>query len=166
MESRFLDQIKEDASRYGQAIGHAGQLHLIGIVSRVLGLFLLIFTLTLLALALFSFVAVAAVAALAAYMPVWAAALIIGSVYVVLIVIAILCRRTLFVHPFIKLLSKHLIATQEQLEVEVMKADHEVELENVRIAAKVENATLAFDFYAGLVNRAWDWLTGKLKQQS
>lgn len=166
MESNILEQIKDDATRYGQALGNAGQLRLIGVVSRVLGLFLLIFTLILCALALFSFIAIAAIDALAVYMPVWAAALVIGSAYIVLIIIAIVCRQALFVHPFIKLLSKQLIATQEQLDIEVMKADHELELENVRIGAKVENVSLAFDFYAGLVNRVWDWLTGKLKQQS
>lgn len=166
MESGFLEQVKEDATRYGQALGHAGQLRLIGVVSRVLGLFLLIFTIILLALALFSFVAIAAIDALASCMPVWAAALIIGSTYLVLIIIAILCRQALFVHPFIKLLSKQLIATQEQLDLEVMKADYEVELETVRIESKVENVSVAFDFYAGLINRLWDWLTAKLKQQS
>ena len=47
-------------------------------------------------------------------MPVWAASLIIGSTYIVLIIIALACRKQLFIHPFIKMLSKQ-ITTEEEL---------------------------------------------------
>ena len=122
MENELIEKIKTEATVYGKALGNVGKLRLIGIVSRVLGLFLFIFTLVLCALALFTFGAVAAIDAMSAFMPVWAAALIISSAYVVLIVIAIVCRKTLFIHPFISLMSKQLITSQEQLDIETLKA--------------------------------------------
>ena len=59
MENDFFAQLKQDLAEYGKALGEVGQLRLVGIVSRVLGLFLLIFTLVLCALAVFAFIAVA-----------------------------------------------------------------------------------------------------------
>ena len=164
MENELFEKIKSEATVYGKAIGHVGRLHLIGLISRVLGLFLLIFTVILCVLALFTFGAVAAIDVMGNYMPVWAAALIIGSVYLVIILVAVLCRRQLFVQPFIALLSKHLIHTQEELDIETLKATHEVELQTVRIETRIENATRELDFYASLITRVWKWITGKLRR--
>ena len=164
MENELFEKIKSEATVYGKAIGHVGRLHLIGLISRVLGLFLLIFTVILCVLALFTFGAVAAIDVMGNYMPVWAAALIIGSVYLVIILVAVLCRRQLFVQPFIALLSKHLIHTQEELDIETLKATHEVELQTVRIETRIENATRELDFYASLITRVWKWITDKLRR--
>ena len=164
MENELFEKIKSEATVYGKAIGHVGRLHLIGLISRVLGLFLLIFTVILCVLALFTFGAVAAIDVMGNYMPVWAAALIIGSVYLVIILVAVLCRRQLFVQPFIALLSKHLIHTQEELDIETLKATHEVELQTVRIETRIENATRELDFYASLITRVWKWITDKLSR--
>ena len=158
----MIEQIKREATTFGKALGNAGRWHLIGIVSRVLGLFLLIFTLVLCVLALFTFGAVAAIDVMAQYMPVWAAALIISSLYLLLIVVAILCRKPLFVHPFIRLLSKHVICTQEELVLETLKAEHEVDLQKVKIETRVENATREINFYANLLSRLWKTLSGWL----
>jgi len=162
MENEFFEKIKEETLVYGKAVGKAGRLHIIGIVSRVLGLFLLLFTLILCALALFTFGAVAAIDAMSVYMPVWAAALIISSAYLILIIVVIVCRKQLFIHPFISLLSKQLISTQEQLELETLKAEHDVELQTVRLETRIDNATREINFYANLINRVWNWLTAKL----
>ena len=164
MENELFEKIKSEATVYGKAIGHVGRLHLIGLISRVLGLFLLIFTVILCVLALFTFGAVAAIDVMGNYMPVWAAALIIGSVYLVIILVAVFCRRQLFVQPFIALLSKHLIHTQEELDIETLKATHEVELQTVRIETRIENATRELDFYASLITRVWKWITDKLRR--
>lgn len=160
----MIEQIKQEATTFGKALGKAGKLHLIGIVSRVLGLFLLIFTLVLCVLALFTFAAVAAIDMMAQYMPVWAAALIISSTYLLLIIVAILCRKPLFVHPFIRLLSKHVIGTQEELALETLKAEHEVDLQKVKIETQVENATREINFYANLLSRLWNTLSGWLRK--
>ena len=71
METTFYESIKNEAVTYGKSIGRVGQLRLIGIISRVLGLFLLIFNIVLCVFALFAFGAVAAIDALSHYMPEW-----------------------------------------------------------------------------------------------
>lgn len=160
----MIEQIKQEATAFGKAVGNAGKWHLIGVISRVLGLFLLIFTVVLCALALFTFGAVAAIDAMSACMPVWAASLIIGSAYLLLIIVAILCRRPLFVHPFIRLLSKHVIGTQDELDLMTLKAEHEVDLQKVKIETQVENATREINFYANLVSRVWKILRGWIRK--
>ena len=165
MENELIEKIKTEATVYGKALGNVGKLRLIGIVSRVLGLFLFIFTLVLCALALFTFGAVAAIDAMAAFMPVWAAALIISSAYVVLIIIAIVCRKTLFIHPFISLMSKQLITSQEQLDIETLKAEHEVELQNVKLETRVENATRELNSYINLATRVWRLVSGFFRKR-
>jgi hypothetical protein len=164
MENEFFEQLKEEATVYGKAVGQVGKLRLIGIVSRVLGLFLLIFTVVLCVLAIFSFGAVAAIDAMANCMPVWAAALIIGSAYLVLIVLVIAFRRKLFVHPFIALMTKQMIRSQEELDIETLKANHEVEMQNVRFETRIENATRELNLYANLFTRLWSWISGKLRK--
>ena len=128
METEFFNQIKGEITEYGKSLGEVGRLRLIGIISRVLGLFLLIFTVVLCALALFTFAAVAVIDILANYMPVWSAALIIGSVYIVLIVIALVCQKALFIHPFIRLLSRQ-IASEEELTLRTMEAEHQARMQ-------------------------------------
>lgn len=163
MEAELLDKIKDETTNYGKALGQAGKLHLIGIVSRVLGLFLLIFTLILCVLALFTFGAVAAIDAMSAHMPVWAAALIIGSAYLVLTVVVILARKPLFIHPFIALLSKQLVSTEEELKLETMKAEHAVELQQIKIQAEVESATQRVNVVLSLLSRLWAMVLGRKK---
>jgi len=161
MENEFFNEVKNEVTEYGKSVGEVGKLRLIGIISRVLGLFLLILTLVLCALAIFTFGAVAIIDILSAYMPVWAASLIIGSTYIVLIVIALACRKQLFIHPFIKMLSKQ-ITTEEELALKTMEAEHKAELQQVRMQCQVENATRELDFYASLLSRAWDAIKGLL----
>ena len=164
MENDFMTQIKDELAEYGKAVGKIGQLRLIGIISRVLGLFLLIFTVVLCALALFTFAAVALIDILANYMPVWAAALIIGSTYVVLIVVAIVCRKPLFIHPFIKLLTSQ-IGTEEELALKTIEAESEARIQRVRIENKVENATRELELYTNLLLRGWNFLKGLLRKR-
>lgn len=161
MENEFFNEVKNEVTEYGKSVGEVGKLRLIGIISRVLGLFLLILTLVLCALAIFTFGAVAIIDILSAYMPVWAASLIIGSTYIVLIIIALACRKQLFIHPFIKMLSKQ-ITTEEELALKTMEAEHKAELQQVRMQCQVENATRELDFYASLLSRAWDAIKGLL----
>lgn len=163
MENEIFEQIKSELTEYGKSVGEVGRLKLIGIISRVLGLFLLIFTLLLCVLALFTFGAVAAIDAMSAHMPVWAASLIIGSAYIVLIIIAIACRKQLFIHPFIKLLSKE-ISTEEELALKTMEAEHHAELQSVRMECHVENATRELNFYMNLFSRVWNLITGKIRK--
>ena len=159
MENNFFAELKQELAEYGKALGEVGQLRLIGIISRVLGMFLLIFTLVLCALALFAFIAVALIDVLSSYLPVWASALIVGSIYVVLILLAIVCRKPLFIHPFIKLMTKQ-IRSEEELALKTIEAEHKAELAQVRITGEVENATREFNFVVSLFSRLWDIIKG------
>ena len=164
MENEFTAQIKQELAEYGKALGEAGQLRLVGIVSRTLGLFLLIFTLTLCVLALFSFIAVALIDVLETWLPLWAAALIVGSTYILLIILAILCRRPLFINPFIKLLSKQARSEQE-LALKTIEAEHKAELASMRLRGQVEEATREVTFLFSLLTRAWNALKGLLRRK-
>lgn len=155
MENAFFAQVKQELAQYGEALGKAGELRLVGIVSRVLGLFLLILALVLCALALFAFIAVAIIDVLSFYLPLWAAALIVGSFYVILIIIAIVCRKPLFIHPFIKLLTKQ-IKSEEELALKTIEAEHKAEVSRVMLYSHVENATREVTFYAGLFSHLWE----------
>jgi membrane protein implicated in regulation of membrane protease activity len=155
MANGFFNQVKGELTEYSKALGTVGRLRLIGIISRVLGLFLLILTVVLCALALFTFGAVAAIDAMSACMPVWAAALIIGCSYIVLIILAIVCRKPLFVHPFIKLMTKQ-IKSEEELALKIIEAEHAVDLQNTRMQCQIENATREWDFYVNLFSRLRD----------
>lgn len=159
MDNSFFAELKQELAEYGKALGEVGQLRLIGIISRVLGMFLLIFTLVLCALALFAFIAVALIDVLSSYLPVWASALIVGSIYVVLILLAIVCRKPLFIHPFIKLMTKQ-IRSEEELALKTIEAEHKAELAQVRITGEVENATREFNFVVSLFSRLWDVIKG------
>ena len=163
MENDVFEQIKQEVSTYGQSMGEVGRLRLVSVVSRVLGLFLLIFTIVLCVFALLAFGAVAAIHALSACMPIWAASLIIGSIYIVLIAVTIMCRKQLFINPFIHLMDKQ-VHTEEELALKTMEAEHKAELQRVRMECQVENATRELDFYANLLSRAWNFITGKLRR--
>jgi predicted membrane protein len=163
MENEVFDQVKTEITEYGKSLGEVGRLRLIGIVSRVLGLFLLIFTIVLCVFAVLSFGAVSAIHALSACMPVWAASLLIGTLYIVLIILAIVFRKPLFIHPFIGLLAKQ-IHSEEELALKTMEAEHKAELQRVRLECHVENATRELNFYADLFSRAWNFITGKLRK--
>lgn len=164
MENAFFAQVKQELAQYGEALGKAGELRLVGIVSRVLGLFLLILALVLCALALFAFIAVAIIDVLSFYLPLWAAALIVGSFYVILIIIAIVCRKPLFIHPFIKLLTKQ-IKSEEELALKTIEAEHKAEVSRVMLYNHVENATREVTFYANLFSRAWDAVKRLLRRK-
>ena len=160
MEKEMLEQLKEEVTSCGTSFGEVGRLRLVGAVSRIAGQFLLIFTIVLFVFAFLSFGAVAAINAMSAVMPVWGAALIMGGVYVVLIIIAIACRKPLFIHPFIKLMNKE-TATEEELALKTMEAEHKAEIQYIRLESRVENATRELSLYANLVSRVWAWLKGK-----
>ena len=164
MEKTFFEQLKEELLIAAKAVGNVGRLRLVAIVSRILGLFLLIFTLVLCIFALLAYGSVAAINALSACMPVWSSALIMVGVFVILMLIAIALRRTLFINPFIRLMTDQLIASEEQLALKEVHAVHEAELEAVRMQTRVENATRELNFYVSLYRRIRGAIAGLWKK--
>lgn len=164
MKNEFFSQVKAELSDYSKSLGEVGKLHLIGMISRVLGLFLLIFTVVLCLLALLTFGAIAALDALAAVMPLWAAALIVSCAYILIIILAIVCRGPLFINPFIALMTKQVAKTERELELQTMEAVHKADMHRVHMESQIENATREIDFYTRLIQRIWNFITAKLRK--
>ena len=160
MENDFVSQVKSELTEYSKSLAEIGKLRLIGIVSRVLGLFLLILTVVLCAIGLFAFASVAAINALTACMPLWAAALIVGAVFLLLIILAIVCRKTLFVHPFIHLMSNQ-IRSEEELALRTIEAENNAQLQRVKMECRVQNATQQFHFVTSLIGKIWNLFVKK-----
>ena len=160
MENDFVSQVKSELTEYSKSIAEIGKLRLIGIVSRVLGLFLLILTVVLCAIGLFAFASVAAINALTASMPLWAAALIVGAVFLLLIILAIVCRKPLFVHPFIRLMSNQ-IRSEEELALRTIEAENNAQLQRVKMECRVQNATQQFHFVTSLIGKIWNLFVKK-----
>ena len=97
-------------------------------------------------------------------MPLWAAALILGAGYILLIFVVIACRKPLFIHPFIRLMSKQL-RSEEELALKTLEAEHQAELDYLRIENRVENATREVNFYISFIGRAWSWLSSLLHKK-
>lgn len=126
MENQFLEQVQTDAKAYAQTLTTVGKLRIVGGVSRALGLFLFILTTVLLVFAVLSFGAVAAIIGLSFCIPTWAAALVVGGVYALLIVVAIIFRKRLFINPFVRMLSGVLFAEEgRQAEEERLRKEAE-----------------------------------------
>lgn len=160
MENDFVSQVKSELTEYSKSLAEIGKLRLISIVSRVLGLFLLILTVVLCAIGLFAFASVAAINALTACMPLWAAALIVGAVFLLLIILAIVCRKPLFVHPFIRLMSNQ-IRSEEELALRTIEAENNAQLQRVKMECRVQNATQQFHFLTSLIGKIWNLFVKK-----
>lgn len=105
MASEFINQVKADASAYLKTETLVSKLRIVGALSKVLGLFLLVLTLILLAFGVAAFGGVAAVIGLSHYMPVWAAALVMGGIFILVAIFIYALRKKLFINPFVAILS-------------------------------------------------------------
>ena len=163
MDHDVIGQIKREVSLYGQSLGEVGRLRLIRLISRVLGLFLLMFIVLLLVFALLSFGAVAIIDALTNHMPLWAAALILGVLYLLLIAVVIACRKPLFVHPFIKLMDSE-ISTEEELALKMIEAKHNVELQSIELNNQVAGATQSLNLILSIIGRIWRFIFSRKRK--
>ena len=162
--TEFVNEVKSEIADYGKSLTEVGKLRLAGMVSRVLGLFLLLLAVLLCIVGVFTFAAIAAIAAMSLYMPVWAASLIVVGVYVLLLFVLLAFRKPLFVHPFIALMTGK-AKTERDLDMQILDAKHNAELQRVRIEGQVETATRELDFYTRLVQRIWNYFTGEKKEE-
>ena len=81
------------------------RLSLLEKLSRILGLVLLALVVVLLLFAVLTFGALALVFVLAQWLPLWSSFLIIGAVYLLLMVLAVVFRRKWFINPIVGALS-------------------------------------------------------------
>ena len=92
------EQVRSEVESFAKAEYEVARLRLIGSVSHMVGSLLLTLCLILIAFAVLAFCAVAAVLALAQCLPAWAACLIVGAVYLLLIPVLLACSKVLFVN--------------------------------------------------------------------
>ena len=126
MDNNYIDQVQTDLKAYVKTQMTIGKLQLVGGISRILGIFLLTLTIILLLFALLSFLAVSAISALSIALPLWASALIMAAFYLLLILIAIVCRKQLFINPFVRRMSQIFFAREKQeMEEEQLRKEAE-----------------------------------------
>jgi len=126
MENDFLNEVQNDVKAYAKTLTTVGKLRLVGGISRVLGLFLLILTTVLLIFGFLALCSVAAIHGLSYCMPVWLAALVVGALYLIFIVIVIVQRKKLFINPFVRTLSSIFFA-EEARRIEELRLRKEAE---------------------------------------
>ena len=125
--------ILSDVQKFAKAEYDIVRYRLVDYISRMVGALFMAISLLLIVFAILTFGAGAAVFALAQCMPTWAACLIIGGVFVILVPVVIFGSTLLFVNPIVRKLSG--IKNAEQLQLETLKAEGEVAVQKERISS-------------------------------
>lgn len=94
------------------------RLSLLEKLSRIFGLVLVVLVSILLVFTMLAFVALALVFVLAQWMPMWAACLIMGAVFLLQLIATIVFRKRLFINPVVSALSAILFAKDDEAEKE------------------------------------------------
>ncbi len=115
MSGEQLQELRRDIEALVKTELTLGKLQIVAAGSKIIGYVLLVLTLILLVFAVLAFAAFAAVNALALCMPMWAACLTVGAVYVLIAIIVVLMRESLFINPLVKKLSAILFAEEGRL---------------------------------------------------
>lgn len=94
------------------------RLSLLEKLSRIFGLVLVVLVSILLVFTMLAFVALALVFVLAQWMPLWAACLIMGAMFLLQLIASIVFRKRLFINPVVGALSAILFAKDDEVEKE------------------------------------------------
>lgn len=133
MDTSKYNELLESAKRYLNTRYDLLLLSLLEKLSRILGLVVLVIVAVLLAFAAFAYGGLALAFALSKVIPLWAACLIMGGVFLLLLAVAIVFRKQWFINPMVAALSailfspsQHKPATEEESEALARKEeDHE-----------------------------------------
>lgn len=147
------EQILTEVESYAKAEYAVVRYRAIDKISRVVGSFLLTICLILVAFAVLSFCAVAAVFVLAQYVPAWAACLIIGAIYLMLIPVLIACSKVLFVNPIIRMLSG--LKNSEDLRYETARAEGMAAVQRERMNGHLLFAKAVVNHCSNMIQMAW-----------
>ncbi|MGN0234915.1 MAG: phage holin family protein [Paludibacteraceae bacterium] len=105
MSDEQYQQLLSDTRSYLNTQCDLLRLNLLEKLSRIIGLILFALVAILLVFAIFGFSAVALAFVLAQWLPLWASFLIIGGVFLLVLVLAIVFRKQWFVNPIVSALS-------------------------------------------------------------
>jgi len=147
------EQILSEVETFAKAEYDVARFKVIDNVSRVVGSLLLTICLILIAFAVLSFCAAAAVFALAQCMPMWAACLIVGAFYLLLIPVLIACSKTMFVNPIVHKLSG--LKDSEELKYETLRAEGHAAVQRERISGQIRYARTMYNYYSRLMQTIW-----------
>lgn len=147
------DQILSEVETFAKAEYELARLRVIDNISRAVGLLLLSICLILVAFAVLAFCAAAAVVALGYCLPMWAACLIVGGVYLLLIPILIACSKPLFINPIVRKLSG--LKNSEELKYETLRAEGCAAVQRERINGHLRFAKAMYNYYTQLMQTAW-----------
>lgn len=148
------DQILSEVETFAKAEYEVARLQVIDSTSRLVGSLLLTICLILVAFAVLAFCAAAAVVALAQCLPTWAACLIVGAVYLLLIPILIACSKPLFINPVVRKLSGQ--KNSEELKYEMVRAEGRAAVQRERMNGHLRFATAMYNHYLQLAQTAWN----------
>lgn len=118
MENSEYKKLVEDGKKYLETRVSLLKLDLLDKLSQIIGIIVLVLIVALLLMTALAFFAAAAVGALCNLMPMWVACVIVGSLFVILIVLCIAFQTKWFVNPIIRRLSG-IIFPEETEEKEV-----------------------------------------------
>jgi hypothetical protein len=156
------EQILSEAETFVKAEYELARLQVIDSTSRVVGSLLLTICLILIAFAVLSFCAYAAVFALAQCVPTWAACLIVGAFYLLLIPLLVACSKALFVDPIVRKLSG--LKNSEELKYETLRAEGRAAVQRERMNGHVRFAQSLYNHYVNLVQTAWSTIRSLFKK--
>lgn len=128
-------QLPSEVEQLAKAKYEVVRLRTIEKVSHMIGKLFLTLCIILIAFAVLAFGAVAAVIALSQCVPAWAACLIVGAVYLLLIPILAACIKPLFVNPVVKLLSG--LKNLEELRYEIVRAESKAAIHQERLSGVI-----------------------------
>ncbi|MBR2165739.1 MAG: phage holin family protein [Paludibacteraceae bacterium] len=156
------DEILTEVETLARAEYEVARLRMIDNTSRLVGSLLLTICLILVAFAVLAFCAAAAVVALAQCVPTWAACLIVGAFYLLLIPVLIGCGKVLFLDPIVRKMSGFKDA--EELKCETIRAEGNAALQRERISGRLRFARTMYDYYTGLAQTAWNMIRKLFKK--
>ena len=151
------EQILSEVETLAKAEYEVARLKVIDNSSRLVGSLLLTICIILVAFAVLSFFAAAAVFALALCVPAWAACLIVGAVYLLLIPVLIL-----FVDPIVRKLSG--LKNSEELQLESLRAEGRAAVQRERLNGYVRFAKAMYNHYVNLAQTAWNFIRGLFRK--
>ena len=150
------EQILTEVETLAKAEYEVVRLRAITKISHLVGSLLLTICLILVSFAVLSFCASAAVFALAQYIPAWAACLIVGAFYLLLIPVLVACSKKLFVDPIIYKLSG--LKNSEELKFETLRAEGHAAVHRERLSGHVRFVKLMYTRYTQLAQTVWNAL--------
>ena len=145
--------IRSEVENFAKAHYDVLRLRLIGNASHLIGSLLLTLCIILLSFAVLSFCAAAAVVALSICLPVWAACLIVGAFYLLLIFVLAACSKVLFVNPIVRKLSG--LKNSEELKCELLRAEGRAAVQRERVTGRLQLLRSLYSYYSKVAQTAW-----------